>query len=271
MDDGRMLRNALIVRHLDRALAYPHGLDDVRPSGWRAGLDIPEAPRRASDQRLDVEGHDVVIVGIVVVDPSHLRRVVVVPAIEFLQRHRVRLLESARQRFDQLVLEVRGAVREGACLGDVLTGELGDRVGLLLPVLTPGKIVEGPGAVGCAPMRHRAFGIVVEGSEEAFDAFLLVEAEAPIQTQVEPALGFRRRCGHGPAVRPEVEVIHLAVRLIAHAAKASSCARREALDYHGFWDEQQNVWRASGFIRKPRPSMPARLPERRSSEPTMDR
>ena len=40
-------------------------------------------------------------------------------------------------------------------------------------------------------MRHRAFGIVIEGSEEAFDAFLLVEAKAPIRTQVDPALGFQ--------------------------------------------------------------------------------
>ena len=127
----------------------------------------------------------------------------------------MRLLIPARQGFDQLVFNIRGAVRKGACLLYVLAGAPGGRVCFLFPVLTPGEVVEGPGAVGCAPMRHRAFGIVVEGSEEAFDAFLLVEAKAPIQAQVEPALGFRRRCGHGPAVRPKVKAIHLAIRLLS--------------------------------------------------------
>jgi hypothetical protein len=43
-------------------------------------------------------------------------------------------------------------------------------------------------------------------------------------------------------VRPEVKAIHLVVRLFVHAAKTSSCARCEVLDYHGFRkDEQQNV------------------------------
>jgi len=140
---------------------------------------------------------------------------------------------TAGQGFDQLVLKICGAVRKGARLLYVLAGAPGGRVCFFFPVFTPSKVVEGPTAVGRAPMRHRAFGVLIEGSEEAFDAFLLVEAKAPIQTQVEPALGFRRRRRHGPAVRPEVEVIHLAVRLFVLAAKAPSCARCNALDYHG--------------------------------------
>ena len=32
-----------------------------------------------------------------------------------------------------------------------------------------------------APMRHRTFGIVLQRLEEAFDAFLLVEAVAPVE------------------------------------------------------------------------------------------
>src|SRR6476646_2914442 len=109
----------------DRAFARLDRLHHIRPPRRRARLDVPQAPRGTRDQRLDVESHDVMIVGVVVVDPSHLRCVVVVPAIEFLQRHRMRLLEPARQRLDQLVLEVGGAVRKGTRLDDVVPGEPG--------------------------------------------------------------------------------------------------------------------------------------------------
>jgi hypothetical protein len=67
----------------------------------------------------------------------------------------------------------------------------GGRVCFLFPVLTPGEMVEGPGAESRAPMPHRAFGIVIEGSEEAFDAFLLVEAKH----QFRPRLNQRGASG----------------------------------------------------------------------------
>ena len=173
-----------------------------------AGLDVPQPPRRPRDQRLDQQRHDVMIVGIVVVDPAHLRGVVVVPASNSSQRYPMRLLDPASQRLDQPVFQIRGLGRSRARRREVLAAELGGGVRLVLAVLAPGEVVERPAAESDSPMRHRAIGVEFESLEEALDAFLLVEAEAPIQPQIEPALRFGRGRGDCQGMRAEVEAIH---------------------------------------------------------------
>src|SRR5258708_7575102 len=58
-------------------------------------------------------------------------------------------------------------------------------------------------------MGHDAVGIGRESPLKAFHSFLLIEAEAPIQTEVEPTLRFRSRRRDRPGVRSEVKRIFL--------------------------------------------------------------
>ena len=44
---------------------------------------------------------------------------------------------------------------------------------------------------------------------EALDAFLVVEAVAPVQPDIEPALGLGRAGGDGAPIGAEVEAIHV--------------------------------------------------------------
>src|SRR5262249_62155984 len=96
---------------------------------------------------------------------------------------------------------------------------------LALSMLAPGEIVERPAAVGGPPVGHHACGIVVQGPEEALDAFLFVEREAPVEAEVEPALGLRRRGGDAPAVSAEVKTVH-AFLLAAQSARGHARGTR---------------------------------------------
>jgi transcriptional regulator GlxA family with amidase domain len=78
--------------------------------------------------------------------------------------------------------------REGARPGNVIIGKADRRRSFPLTELSPGEVVEGAQGVGDAPMRHNASGVGLERLLKAFDPFLMVEAKAPIQSEIEPAL-----------------------------------------------------------------------------------
>jgi len=94
--------------------------------------------------------------------------------------------------------------------------------GFPLTELSPGEVVERAQGVGDAPMRNIASGVGLERLLKAFDPFLMVEAKAPIQSEVEPALCLGRTGGDMAGVTPEVEVLHaFPVQLDALVAAAS--------------------------------------------------
>jgi hypothetical protein len=70
-------------------------------------------------------------------------------------------------------------------------------------------------------MRHNASGVGLERLLKAFDPFLMVEAKAPIQSEIELALCLRRTGGDMAGVTPEVEVLHASRQPGALAAAAS--------------------------------------------------
>jgi hypothetical protein len=64
------------------------------------------------------------------------------------------------------------------------------RVGYLCTAtLIPGEIVEWSSSVSYAPMHEWAVGVVLQRLFETSDAFFVVEAVAPFEADVEPALG----------------------------------------------------------------------------------
>ena len=74
----------------------------------------------------------------------------------------------------------------------------------------PGEVVVRPGGVADTPMGHGAVGVGLQRLLEAGDSLLMVEAEAPVEAAVEPALGVRRVGGHLPGVGPEIiGIVHV--------------------------------------------------------------
>src|ERR1700722_93561 len=128
------------------------------------------------------------VVRILVMDAAQFRGVVVIPAVELLPRDRMRLLNAAGQRIDQPVFKRGGAVRELARDLDVLERNSRRRISLRLAMIAPGKIVERSASIGDAPMRHDAFGVEFERLAKTLYAFRFIESEAPVETQVKPAL-----------------------------------------------------------------------------------
>ena len=76
------------------------------------------------------------------------------------------------------------------------------------PLLLPGQVVKWPGRIGDAPMNHGACGVGLEGPHEALDALVVIEAVAPVEADIEPALRLWRRGRDTAPVRTEVEAIH---------------------------------------------------------------
>src|SRR5271154_5311595 len=100
-------------------------------------------------------------------------------------------------------------------------GEGDRRRSLPLAEFPPGEVVEGPQAIGHAPMRHDALGVGFKGLLEASDPFLMVEAEAPVQTEIEPALRLGRPGGDCSGVTSEVEIFHACPVILAPAILAA--------------------------------------------------
>ena len=87
---------------------------------------------------------------------------------------------------------------------DVIEATPGRPVQLGLAMLLPGQVVERPAAEGHSPMRHHTIGIGLERFAEALHSFIFVEAKAPIQPQIEPALRFGRSRRHRMMMGAEV-------------------------------------------------------------------
>ena len=208
MEDRRVRRDAGLVGEADRPLANLQRLDNVRIRRRRARLEVPEAPHAAHHQRLDKQRHHVVVVGKAGVDRPHLGGVGVIPLLEFLRRHAMRFLETVGKRLDQSPFDRTGVSGAGARKLDMLEAAPGRAVGLGVAMFLPGQIVEGPGGVSDTPMHHGASGIAFQRLLEALDAFFVVEAVAPVQADIEPALGFRRAGGDGAPIGAKVEAIH---------------------------------------------------------------
>src|SRR6202000_2865056 len=113
----------------------------------------------------------------------------------------------------------------GACKLDMLEAAPGRAVGLGVAMFLPGQIVEGPGGVSDPPMHHGASGIAFQRLPKALDAFFVVEAVAPVQADIEPALGFRGAGGDGTPIGAKVEAIHAAFFLKPFLA---ACAHGKA-------------------------------------------
>ena len=73
--------------------------------GWQTGLDIPHAPGRARHHGLDVQGHDILIVGKIAVHLTHGAGEGVVPTVEFALCDDVRFLHASGKSTDQCLLQ----------------------------------------------------------------------------------------------------------------------------------------------------------------------
>ncbi len=120
----------------------------------------------------------------------------------------MRLLEPAGQRLNQPPFHVAGVSGVGARKLDMIETALSCPIRFGLAMLLPGQVVEGPGAIGDAPMRHRTAWVEFQRLLKTLDALFVVEAVAPVQADIEPALGFRRSGGDSSSIVAEVKVIH---------------------------------------------------------------
>ena len=148
------------------------------------------------------------------VDAAHRGGVVVVPPVELLGADAVRLLEAPGQRLDQMTFRIFRSCAQRESDLEMLEGNFGEAIGLGLAVVAPGEVVEGPRTVGDAPMGHDAIRIELERPVEALHALFLVEAEAPVQAEIEPALRLGGRRPDLPRVGAEIEAVHFPGLLI---------------------------------------------------------
>jgi hypothetical protein len=235
MYDRRMVLHSRPLGEADRALAHLERLYHVGALRWQAVPDIPQPSWRSNDQGFDKERRHVVIVSMLMMDPAQFRGVVVVPLVKLFRLDGMRLLDAAALRLHQPILERRRPVRQGARLLDMFAGPPRREIGLFLAMVAPCHVVVRPAAIGDAPMRHDAFRIVFERLCKTFDALRSVEGKTPVQTQVEPALGFRRGCRDRSGVAAKVETIHLSNSSIAQGQLSRTPRNRTADAYHLHW------------------------------------
>src|SRR5690242_1238666 len=124
----------------------------------------------------------------IVMHPAHLRSIVFIPPVEFLQRNVVRLLETFRERFNQLVFNGSSARRKRTRFLDIFVCNAGAYAGLTLALFAPEQIVEGALTVGDSPIHHRALRIELFRFLETFHASFEIESETPVQAKIEPPL-----------------------------------------------------------------------------------
>ncbi len=192
------MQNCGVLRRPGGVMQGDGPLDDrqrligVRAGRGDAALHVPQFPRRAGHQRLRRDRHDVVIFGISVQNPPHRVCVVVIPAIELRLRHWMRRLKPLRQSFDQHVLRRRGGLRGGAGALNVAVAERRRLRRFGLGKIAPRHVIEGPRAIGGAPVGHDAVGVMFQRALEALYAFFVVEPKAPVEAEIEPVLRLRR-------------------------------------------------------------------------------
>jgi hypothetical protein len=136
--------------------------------------------------------YDIVIIFVCFMDLSHGCGIVIVPLVKFMLWNRMRFLKPLRQCLNQHVFRLRRRVCSGAGALDVAVTECGRFSRLRPREIAPGHVVEWPGPIRRAPLRHHAIRVAFQRSLEAFYAFFVIEAEAPVEAKIEPFLRFRR-------------------------------------------------------------------------------
>jgi hypothetical protein len=207
MQERRMRRTAARFGQRDRAFTDRERFEHIRVACRPPGRYIPQPAWRSGDQRFDEERGDIEIVRMGEMDPTQRSRVVIVPARILCPGHRVRLLEAAGKRLDQL--DLQHGCAPVACAGpsDVRRCQRRGRRRLRGAELMPGQVVERTTSVGDAPVCHDAGRIIIERALEAADSLLLMEAEAPVQPSIKPGLRLWRLGGDFAAVATKVEGI----------------------------------------------------------------
>ena len=118
---------------------------------------------------------------------------------------------TGQQRLDQRAFgRGEAASQRESRVGRVMRA--GQRRSLTGGVLEfPRVVVVRPNRVGDAPMCHGTVRVRLQCLFEAGDSFLMVVAETPVETTVEPTLGIRRGSGHLPGVAAEIiRIVHVA-------------------------------------------------------------
>ena len=173
-------------------------------------------PGRTVEDRFDEDGAQIEVVGMRPVREAHGVGEGVVPGALVVDRVALRI--AGGQRLDQCAFRRGDAADQcqGSAGGVIGAGE---RRGLAGGVHQfPGEVVVRPGRVADAPMGHGTVRVGLQRLLEAGDSLLVVEAEAPVEAAVEPALGVRRGGGHLPGVGAEIiGIVHVASSAICGA------------------------------------------------------
>src|SRR6516164_2717428 len=90
----------------------------------------------------------------------------------------------------------------------MLIGNSSVRIGFFLTLLPPQEVIKGALTIGDAPMHHHALGIALLCFPKAFHSFFEIESKTPIQSKIEPALGFNRGGGNFPCMRSKIKAVH---------------------------------------------------------------
>ena len=198
-------RFAPVPRAAASPLRAPRSLPPCPRPRDRAGLQIPQRPRRAVHDRFGEQRLDVRVVPVLPVHGAHRGGVVVVPGAHVGGGLRRRI--AAAQRPDQGLL--RRCRRAAPLLGpgDGLERGRERAARIVLVERLPGLVVVRAGGVGDPPPGHRTVGVGVQRLAIARDRFLVVVAVGPGEPAVEPALGLAGAGGHRAAVRSEVVVV----------------------------------------------------------------
>src|SRR6202035_3578891 len=96
---------------------------------------------------------------------------------------------AASHRLHQPVFDICRVGGQSSCDFKMFEGSLGSGIRLFVTMFTPGQVIKRPATVGDAPVRHHAFGIEFERLAKALYSLAFVETKAPVQAQIEPALG----------------------------------------------------------------------------------
>ena len=146
-------------------------------------------------------------IGFQIDEDSILVKPQVAAACEFLGLDPMWLLITLGQGFDQMPLGIVPARAQRQCELNVVVRCLRELIGFNLSQVAPNQVVERSTPVGDAPMRHDTVGVVSECPLEAFHPLFVIEAEAPQQPQVEPALRLGGRGADGARMGSQVKRI----------------------------------------------------------------
>ncbi len=187
--DRRVLIPTGVVGERDRSLADVQRLEDVRVRGRRAGLQVPQTPHGAHHQGFDEQGHDVVVSRKGVEDAPHLGRVGIVPALELRRWQRGAASETGRRAPRSSGSRRRCSRRPWHGQAEPVRSSASPRSRL--------RLLRAPSRSDCrtAPRRRPNPNATIAQPWSASSAlakhllaFFVIEAVAPVEAPIEPAL-----------------------------------------------------------------------------------